>query len=143
MGKSPDAWIAEADGITSKAEGFHFPPKYRMPLQQVVTAAWQSFRFLNRARKHRQGDAALACAEHFAFARVVVCAGGPVMYPLVVSLGLYYDLAKWALDKVGLRQLLDANTDGHGFVTSSSPEQVKAALDGAGAGLRLHFSALE
>lgn len=139
MAKSQEAWVEEADRYASKVSKFPFPPEYGVPLQQVVAAAWRSFLYLNRARKKHQKDTQLACAEHYAFARGVVCAGGPIMFPLMVSMGLYYDVVKWALDKAGLRQLLDANTDGKGFVTGSSPEQVRAAKDGAADGLKLHL----
>ncbi len=141
MSKTMKGWVAEADQHATKVEGYHFPPKYPMPLQKVVVAAWYSFRYLNRSRKSHSRDQALACAEHYAYARVVVCAGGPLFWPLVVALGLYYDLAKWALEKVGQRQLLDTNTDGKGYVTGSSAKQVEAATEGADAGFALHFLA--
>ncbi len=139
--KSQAAWVREADEDAARTQGLRLPPAENVPLQQIVTAAWHAFQYLNRARKGHPHDTALACAEHYAYARAVVCAGGPVVYPLMVGVALYYDVAKWALDKVNLRQLLDANLDGSGFVTASSPEQVKAARDGADAGLALHFAA--
>jgi hypothetical protein len=135
-------WVEQADARTSKVLHLAFPPESPVPLQKVVRAAWESFRYLQglRGDKSHWGDQTLACAEHYAYARVVACAGGVVVFPFVVSASLTYQMAKRLFDKWNLRQqfgLLVSN--GGGYVTPTSPNQLQAAIEGAEDGLALHF----
>lgn len=139
---SRDEWISRADHEVSNAAHHQFPPEVPRPLDEVVVDAWKAFRALQRLRwsnKYKQ-DLELACAEHYAYARAVVCAGGVIVFPFIVSASFGYMLAKELFEQLDLRQLLGALISQHdGYVTPASPDQLTAAQDGAEAGLELHF----
>lgn len=135
-------WIDSADARTTKRQGFAFPPTTSIELQLLVEAAWESFGYLQKLRrsKSHRGNMALACAEHYAYARVVVCAGGALVYPFIISGSLGYQTAKALLAEFDLLQEFgQLVSQGNSQTTPASKQQLSAAIAGAEAGLELHY----
>lgn len=135
-----DAWIRVADKAISKRKGRTFPPVPPSINPRFIVDAFASHHLLLGMRKTPayEGDEILAQAEHFAWARAMVCWGGLPMYYLIVDETILYDRLKQVLEKRGkLHWAGYIFMSFNGKVSPSSKEQVAAGIEGAQAGLRI------